>query len=494
MEPLPCQSKQSFSLSNFKISKEVTITKYNKNENNIMSMLKKLPNITFGYASPQPSAVFKVSDTPKRNKNNYKTSIAPKSVFSDKNITSNNETKIISEKKVLSDRREVNIIIDTKPSLIDNVENLKKIKSNSKKTSIQKQKKIYNNILLEKNNSNKTIINSSEAVSEKCSEKENNVQRLNSHNKIFKKSHSVSNTKSKTTKLTKKIVYEKKNKLDKDSTINNMKVKTNTLVMEKCLLMDISIKDKINIIQAYRSLDFTNFCNSENHSFVKGISMSSENEKHLETFKNDIAKESLNGQELSELTSPTTPTPISEMTHFSQISSYIKISLNTNISNSMHTDLDSGSYSTEENVTLLDSIKNEQFPENHTFRCIKNKINKLENDQKQKSNLYFYNDIFNKPLVQNNETNFTKNTHILLKNFNQLLQKPRRYICENLDKNTIKNECESKNFTKPLQEILGNNKHDFSNFMRDENNYGIKRFKQQQIELYKKQKIDNENV
>lgn len=266
MNPLLGQSEQSCSLSNLKITKEVTITSYKQdNENNVMSMLKKLPNITFGYVNPQP--VFKVPETPKLNKIIHKKCITPSGskVYSQKNIIPNNMKKVTSRKnirfnnkptvvlknKILSERREVNNIIDINPYLIGNIKNL--TNTNSKNTLIQKPKKIYENIPLPKNNSKEIITNHLEINSKQYLQ--NNKQNTSSPKKIFKKSASISNT--------------------------------------------ISTEDIVPVNSPLK-LDFTDLnCTLEYDSFVMGISKSSDDDSiQLKTFQNDVEKESLNEQEL----------------------------------------------------------------------------------------------------------------------------------------------------------------------------------------------------
>lgn len=470
------QSKQSLSSSNSNISKEVT-NSLNKNnvENNIMAMLKKLPNITVSYVNPQ--LVFKVPEAPKLNKDNNKKSIVPElKVFSEKNIMPNYKTKI-SEKKVLLERQQKdNNIKNTKPNSINNVKNLMKMNKNSKKTTINQKQK------------------NSEAIFKKLSDKENNIiQRTSSPNKILKKSSRASKTKSKTVKPTKKtnkeisnnsiISHKAKTISDKDSIINNIEVKTNKSNNES----------QINFTPTYCPLDLTNLYVPNYKSFVMGIisKFPEDNSIHSETSQSYIENESLNGKELSELLPQTNQAPTIKLPHFSEIVSYIKLTKSKNQikSNSIITDLDSGAYSVEKNVTS-NNIKIEQFHVNQ--KCIRHTEDIINKKNEQTIYTYISNDVLKNPLLQNNQKNYTINTPILLKDQSKQ-HKTENYFYDSLvEKKTSENEfidC-----VKPLQEILQINRQDSSNVKYDENENGIKRCKQPQNELYKKQKTNTENI
>jgi len=442
MEPLLCQSEEPFYPSNLKISKEVTVTQIKESKNNkLISMLKKLPEITFKYITPKPT--FKVPEIPRL-------------IEKTKNHNITHESKVILEKKGSSKKEDDNII-DSNCILIGNPKISTKTNPNPKKTLNSKLKKVDNNTqLLVKNNSNKIITKYPEKSL--YSEKTGNKPRTSSPiNKLLKKPQSISMIKSKIVTPRKKVLntsivsHEMKKIADNNSIINNTDVKTKNSTNENYMLADISRKSQTNIVSTSHPLDFINVCVPKYDSFVEGIDKLSENNTYSETFQNNIGNESLVGQEL---------------TQFSDFLSDVKTSLMLNNSNNINTDLNSQSYSIEENASL-DNIQNEQLYVNiNEFKNIENEVNELEN--KEKSN--------------------SKTTPIVLKD-NQFLQEIKSFFCDNLTEKTRKDQLSDR--TRTLQEISPNTIEDYLFVQTNKN--AIKRCRQTQNDSYKKQKIDNEN-
>jgi len=81
------QKKQSLIPLNLKISKEVTISHINDTKNNIISKLKKLPDITIDLIQSEP--IFKVPEPPKLKTNNIKKNIVLSNIINDRGATHN---------------------------------------------------------------------------------------------------------------------------------------------------------------------------------------------------------------------------------------------------------------------------------------------------------------------------------------------------------------------------------------------------------------------
>jgi len=429
MKHLLYQSEQPFSLSNLKMSKEVTITSINESKNSkLISMLKKLPDITFNYITPQP--VFKVPETPK-----YKKKVKKKFIT--------HESKVMCEKKLLSENQDNNIM-DKNP----------KIRT---KTLNDKQRKINNNNipLLGKNNFNQIITNRLKSAAKKyLSSEQENIQRTSSPIKLLKKPQSISMIKSKTVEPIKEVPnttnvsHEVTKIADNDSIIKNTDVKINKSSNENYTLMDISTKDEIDIVPASHSLGFINACVPEYGSFVEGIDKLTKYNSYIETSQDSIETESsLVGQEL---------------TSFSDILSHIKTSIVLNNSDSIHTELDSRTYSIE-GKAFIDNIQNEQLYVNiNKFKKAEYEVNESENEEKSNS----------------------KNTPVVLKDI-QLLQEIKNSFCDNLVEKPFKNQlgyC-----TKSLQKISPNTIEDYT-VLQTNKRHGLT-----QNYLNKKQKSNNEN-
>ncbi|VVC25809.1 Hypothetical protein CINCED_3A012103 [Cinara cedri] len=227
--------------SNLMISKDIPVTPINDEENNIMSLLKKLPHIT----------VFKVPESPK-----------PKS-------------NVFFEKNILANRRENNIV-NVNTCFNSNVQNLKR-NSNIKQTLKRKQKQLNDNITLT-NNVNKIISKNLNTTPEKYPKKNN--QKTSSPNvKKIKKSEPVS-----------KIEFTDI-QLAKAETESNKEVKANKLaVSEDFIFLDLSTVGQNNLVSSsptLSKLDPTNVTDTEYTSFVMGIDHSQHSITHLKTDQNN---------------------------------------------------------------------------------------------------------------------------------------------------------------------------------------------------------------
>lgn len=288
IETMLCQSKKTLPATYLNVSKEVTVTPIVDTENN-MSLLKKLPDITFDVVSPKP--VFKVPQSPQLN-----TKRTPKQA------TKNGfNSKVINEKRV-SFKKQGNNNINTNVNAINNIEKLSKLHINSK----AKPKQKHNNVSLTPSKiilKNPKIISINNLISEK-----ENIQRTSSPNRISKEQPNISkiNFKLKNTKLVEKIPNipitscEVKNNSNNDSTvltINNNEIKTN----EEYKLMDISTEGKINVVPASCPSYLNNVSIPEYDRFVLGINKVPEHSNvQFETSQNCGEKE-LIGQEIINL-------------------------------------------------------------------------------------------------------------------------------------------------------------------------------------------------
>lgn len=287
-----CQSKKKNSATYLNVSKEVTVTPIVYTDNN-MSLLKKLPDITFDVVPPKP--VFKVPQSPQ-----LITKRTPKQA------TKNGfNSKVISEKIVSFKKQGDGNIINTNVNAINNIEKLSKLNINSKTKPKQKH--------------NNTPITSSKIISKNpkitfnnlISEKEN-IQRTSSPNKISKEQPNISkiNLKLKNTEPIKKISNipitscEVKNSSNNDSTvltINNNEIKTNIPTNEEYKLMDISTDGQINVVPASCPSYLNNVSIPEYDRFVLGIIKVPEHSNvQFETSQNDVDKE-LIGQETTNM-------------------------------------------------------------------------------------------------------------------------------------------------------------------------------------------------
>lgn len=279
-----CQSKKIFSTTHLNVSKEVTVTPIVYTENNI-SLLKKLPDITFDVVPSKP--VFKVPQSPQ-----LITKKTPKQA------TKNGfNSKVITEKRVTFKKQGDANIINTNVNAINNIEKLSKLNINSK----AKLKQKHNNIPVTPSkiiSKNPKITSINNLISEK-----ENIQRTSSPNKISKEQPNISkiNFKLKNTKPVEKIsnipitTCEVKNSSNNDSTVltvNNNEIKTNIPTNEEYKLMDISSDGKINVVPASCPSYLNTVCIPEYDRFVLGINKVPEHSNvQFETSQNDIKKE-----------------------------------------------------------------------------------------------------------------------------------------------------------------------------------------------------------
>ncbi|XP_022178926.1 uncharacterized protein PF11_0213-like isoform X2 [Myzus persicae] len=488
IESMIYQKEQPIVPSNLKISKEVTITSINHTndtDNNIILKLKKLPGITIDLVKSEP--VFKVPESPILKTNKDK-----------KNISTQNKLKVLFEKKGLSVRRDDNI--EAKHNLLShNNINILNTNLNSRKTLRQKPKQTCNSISLLTRSSDKGILKNPEISFKKysVSEKEN-VQRTSSPKKLSKKIQSSSKIKSKSSETIQmveetsnncKILYKEVNPAekvsndcnisskevktisDKDIIINNIQLKTNELVNENYMLMDLSTDGKINIVHPYFPLDFIDGSVPEYDNFLSGISKSSKDSSSLlETSQNDTEKGSIVNKE--------------ELYNFSDFLGCINTSLNINESDDIHSKLASQSIN---NDNPLDNIKDNQL---YTINKSKeNMIEKFEDEQSHNSNFYFYNHTSKKPSLQHNDMKQMMDKSILLED-SQLSGKMTSYYCDSSIENMPENKNNLQDFKIP---ILPNNIKNSSNLNSNENENGTKRkYSQNDLsmcEKLKKQKI-----
>lgn len=319
-----CQSKKTLPPTYLNVSKKVTVTPIVDTENN-MSLLKKLPDITFDVVLPKP--VFKVPQSPQLN-----TKRTPKQA------TKNGfNSKVINEKRV-SVKKQGNDNINTNVNAINNIEKLSKLNINYK----AKLKQKHNNVSL---TPSKIILKNPKITSlnNLISEKEN-IQRTSSPNKISKEQPNISkiNFKLKNTKLVEKIPNipitscEVKNNSNNDSTvltINNNEIKTNIPTNEEYKLMDISTEGKINVVPASCPSYLNNVSIPEYDRFVLGINKVPEHSNvQFETSQNCEEKELIE----------------QETINLSELLNYVNTALHTNKFNNITSNSVSQSYFVEE--------------------------------------------------------------------------------------------------------------------------------------------------
>lgn len=229
--------RQPNSLSNLMTSKDITLKPNNKintitnEENDIMSKLNKLPNIT----------IFKVPESPKLNNNSN-------GMFKNNVLANKLENNLVNTRKVLN----------------DNAGNLKR-NSNLKQTLKRKQQ---NQTTTLTNNADEIIQKNLETYPEKYPKKNNKIR--------------TSSPNSKKTKLSKSISEIKYTDLKPE---NNIGIKVNKLdVSDDFMFIDISAIDQVNIVPLCQTLDLTNVTETGYDSFVTGIDQSESSNVHL---KND---------------------------------------------------------------------------------------------------------------------------------------------------------------------------------------------------------------
>lgn len=276
------QSKQPLpSPSSSNISNEKTIIP--TKDNNVLNLLRKLPDITFGIVKSNP--IIKVP-------NNLK----PIKIHS-RDITT---SEITLKKTVLSKKQNINKIIDKNAIIIDLVKN----NSYFTTTQSKKQKQIDNNIPLIRNNVDNIIKQNPKANSKKYIY----VQKKNKQ--ILKKkltaSKNVINVKS--TGLSKTCIIPQDVKTisnnDNDLTIYNKSAiqLNNDSVNEHYMGWNSSTNGQINIVPAFPSLDFINL-NHEYDCFRITKSSKNNNSIYTKASQSYIEKRSLIGQEVTQFNS-----------------------------------------------------------------------------------------------------------------------------------------------------------------------------------------------
>ncbi|XP_027843961.2 rho GTPase-activating protein gacZ-like isoform X1 [Aphis gossypii] len=450
------QKEQSLIPLHLKISKELTITHVNDTKNNIISKLKKLPEITVDLIKPEP--VFKVPESPKPKTKNIKKYTIPSNVLKDKGATHNiklNSNTNLNSSAVLKQKQILN-----KTSLITKSSDNKGI-SKKPETSI----KIHS--VLGKENLQRTsspkmlskIIQSSPMIKSKSLKTNKPVEVISNNCKIVteeeKPVEKVSNNPVNT------LSKEVKKKSDKNTFINNTELKTNKLANENYMLMDLSTDGELNIVPASFILDFNNVNDPEYRQFLMGI-----NKSHLDSNMDMESSQNVTKKELSII--------IEESDTFSDFIKCINTSLNINESNDIDSELESLS-SNNKNSSL--GITFEQLH--------KSKENIMKNIE-DKQNFYFDNHTSKQPLLQHNDMN--RSMDMLIKQEdNQLFRKMTSYYCgDNLIENIPENEKKLIAFNTSKQP---NSINDSTYLKSDENSNKRKQF-QNQNELYKKQRME----
>lgn len=363
--------------------------------NNLISVLNKLPDITFQVIPPP---IFKVPEIPK---------------YVQKNIKY--KSKVVTEKEVTL-KKQGNNLMDRNFIVIDN------LKTGTKSNSISSSVKNNSNQIIKKHTNTITFEKYS------CSEQKN-MQRTSSPNISLNKTQNTSIVSHKM----KKITYN-------DSVINNTNVKINKSHDENYKLMDISTKGKIDIISSFQPLDFNDIYVPKYSSFIEGLNKLSKNNLSIEKLQNSVGKESL--------AEP-------ESTTFSDISDYVKTSIMLNNVSDIHTDLDSF---IQGNVSL-DIIQNEKHVNSEFVDTNMNvgiddnesKIEKITNSKnmsivlKDEHLLQEMRSIFN--------YNFIEKTEDRLKDFRKPLQEilpntVENYSIAHCNKNTIKKKSNITNLYK----------------------------------------------
>lgn len=429
METVLCRRAQPLTQSNLFISNEVTLTSLPaKTEDNIISKLKKLPDITFDLVKSEP--VFKTPKIPKPINNNIKKIITP----------------VVPEKKILSKRHDdknINRKISVDLTNID-----------FKNTSKKQNKEIVNIIPLKRKKTNQTIPNNQKSTPSRYaySEKENR-QRTSSPNK-FLKNIRLKSANSKSVKSAKKIT--KNNSIaslgvNSDSIVNNTTIKTHAFSAlksndEDYTLMDLSTTGQVNIVSASRR-DFIDVRNSEYDGFVLGINKSPEYNYGMQEF----------------------------ISCFSNLQTNYPICTNKSEKQS---DFMSLSYSEKENVSL-DCCENEQMTVNNKTKGLEYEINKLGNERHFSSG-----NVFKKSQLQINEIHDTMDI-----SDDYFLQGMKMYFRENLMEEVPLYENKLIDSSKLIPQILPNTEQESSNVKLNENINCTKRW-QPQNDLRKKQKTD----
>lgn len=218
---------QPNSLSNLTTSKDVTLKPNNKintitnEENDIMSKLNKLPNIT----------IFKVPESPKLNNNS--------NVMIGNNVLTNTLA---------------NNLVNTKKVLNDNAGNLRR-NSNLKQTLKRKQQNKNTTLT---NNADEIIQKNLETYPEKYPKKNNKIR--------------TSSPNAKKTKMSKTISLIEFTELKPE---NNIGIKVDKSdVSEDFTFIDISAMDQVNIVPLCQTLDLSNDTETGYDSFVTGLNHS----------------------------------------------------------------------------------------------------------------------------------------------------------------------------------------------------------------------------
>lgn len=469
METVLCRKVQPLTESNLKISKTVTNLTAVKTEENIISKLKKLPDITFDLVKPEP--IFKIPKVPKLEKSNTKQMITP-----------NNKSKVVFEKKILLEKQNDNII-DKNIVIIDTID-LTNFDSNVNKTSKKKKELIDYKTPLIKNNVDQIIPQNlkSSPLKYLYSEKENK-QITSSSNKYLKNICSkIKSAHLKTIKPTEQELNLSNAlpvELSSDSTENTTQFKTCDFLAlksnEDYTLMNLSVTGQVNVVSA-SCPDFIDVSNTEYNSFLMGINKSPDYNygmrlKTSQHFVDHSPDELLIKQDNTSLFSDpqTNPPPIS-----------------TNKSKNNHSDLLFLSCSSEKNASF-NYYKNEQI--NYLFRnnsrnnkvnCFEYENNNLESEGK--FTLCSSNNIFKMPQLQINEVRNTMD-----KPNDYFLQGMRTYFHDYLLEEVSISENKLIDCPKFIQEILSNTEQLPSNIKSNENTNCTKRW-QPQNDTYKKQK------
>lgn len=449
------QKEQSLIPLHLKISKELTITHVNDTKNNIISKLKKLPEITVDLIKPEP--VFKVPESPKPKTKNIKKYTIPSNVLKDKGATHNiklNSNTNLNFSAVLKQKQ-----IFNKTSLITKSSDNKGILKNPE-ASI----KIHS--VLEKENLQRTsspkmlskIIQSSPIIKSKSLKTNKPVGVISNNCKIFteevKPVEKVSNNHNTFSK-------EVKKKSDKDTLINNTELKTNKLANENYMLMDLSTDGELNIVPASFILDFNNVNDPEYRQFLMGI-----NKSHLDSNMDMESSQNVTKKELSII--------IEESDTFSDFIRCINTSLNINESNDIDSEL--GSLSSNNKNSSLGIT----FDQLH-----KSKENIMKNIEDQQ-NFYFDNHTSKQPLLQHNDMEQSMNMFIKQEDNQPFRKMTSYYYDDNLIENIPENENKLIDFKISKQP---NSINDSTYLKSDENSNKRKQF-QNQNELYKKQRME----
>lgn len=286
MELVLSQSKQPFSPPNCTL-KEVTITPIKSDEADVVSVLKKLPDISYTLVKTKP--IFKIPEVTQFGKH-----------ISKKISTLNKSENNIHKKKVLSERQN-NIIINKKQTLTNVSERSKKFQKNSNNTPRPKQKQLNKVIPLKISNSSSITQKKTTGISKIYSPSEKENMPSTSTPKLV--SPKTSNNTKVSTQTKRSIMYGASNEVKETSEndLTNNKEEKNIITQksaeENYTLMDLSTDDH-TIISA-SPYNFTSAIVPEYDNFVMGISQAPLNSTmHLEATQSYLEKETLNGQSL----------------------------------------------------------------------------------------------------------------------------------------------------------------------------------------------------